>query len=639
MTDASIVIGVKGDLAGGKAIKNNLDEISRSANKAEGELGEVTKEANILAKVLGSVIGQSLLVAGVFATISIKAVKAFAEAEKSSLRLQAVLRATGGAAGLSAQEIIKLGDEIEGVSFFTSEQVQDAASVLATFKSVTADVFEDAIRLSTDMATVFGGDASSAATQLGKALQEPVEGISALRRVGVSFTETQKDQIKNFVETNQLVKAQKIILDELAAQVGGAASGTASGLSGAYDNLGDSLGEVQEDFGEFIADALNLQGILQSLTGFVKEFRLGLMALGVAAKDSNFLEGSIGVIDQKIRESELKIGKLGGLQGGLKDSFIRVERQKIEEFNSERARLQIELDKATGISYGPNLPPAAKPKENTNPNGGGGRSRSTSKTPQEELLEVIKRTRTEQENLNAEIANLERLRGFAKTSEEIDAVNRGIEAANLELSELGNGVDNLNSEMDRFANNSAEAFSEFITGAKSAKEALSSIVGDLLQYITRETITSPLKGLLSGALGLGDASGGGGLSSLFSSGLNAIGQSLFRPSSSFVGPVQPSLSALVGFNSGGSFPVGGNSGIDRNILSLNGAPVARVSQGERIAIRPGGESGGMGTVINQVINVSTGVVDTVRAEIVALLPSLQESTRVAVEDARLRGIT
>jgi len=589
MTDASIVIGVKADLAGGKEIKKNLDEIARSSKGAESGLGGVSKEAGLLANVLGSVAGKVVLLTGVFAAFSVQSVKAFAEAERSSLKLDAVLRATGGAAGFTAQEIIRLGDEIEGVSFFTSEQVQDAASVLATFRSVSTDVFENAIRLSADMATVFGGDASSAATQLGKALQEPVEGISALRRVGVSFSETQKDQIANFVETNQLAEAQRLILDELAAQVGGAASGTASGLSGAFDNLGDAMGNIAENIGESIARFIRLKEAL------------------IAIKDA--------------------INSVNSLVFG-------------STANAEAA-ISAYTKNAEAQGFIGSLPfPVAKPeKSGGGGSRGGGRKASDGKTPQDELLEVIKRTRTEQERLNAEIANLERLRGFAKTSEEVDAVNRGIEAANLELSELGSGVDNLNSEMDRFANNSAEAFSEFITGAKTAKQALSSIVGDLLQYITRETITSPLKGLLSNALGIGGASGGSALSGIFSGGLNSIGQSLFRPSSSFVGPVQPSLGGLFGFDSGGSFAVGGNSGIDRNILSLNGSPVARVSQGERIAIRPGGESGGMGTVINQVINVSTGVVDTVRAEIIALMPSLKESTRVAVEDARLRGIT
>jgi hypothetical protein len=47
--------------------------------------------------------------------------------------------------------------------------------------------------------------------------------------------------------------------------------------------------------------------------------------------------------------------------------------------------------------------------------------------------------------------------------------------------------------------------------------------------------------------------------------------------------------------------------------------------------------GGNGTVVNQTINVSTGVSQTVRAEIMQLMPQISENTKAAVLDARRRG--
>ena len=47
--------------------------------------------------------------------------------------------------------------------------------------------------------------------------------------------------------------------------------------------------------------------------------------------------------------------------------------------------------------------------------------------------------------------------------------------------------------------------------------------------------------------------------------------------------------------------------------------------------------GGSGVVVNQTINVSTGVQQTVRAEISNLMPQIQEATKSAVADARARG--
>jgi hypothetical protein len=54
-------------------------------------------------------------------------------------------------------------------------------------------------------------------------------------------------------------------------------------------------------------------------------------------------------------------------------------------------------------------------------------------------------------------------------------------------------------------------------------------------------------------------------------------------------------------------------------------------------IIPNNKMGGNGTVVNQTINVSTGVSQTVRAEIMQLMPQISEGTKAAVLDARRRG--
>ena len=155
-----------------------------------------------------------------------------AQADQSYRRLEAVLRATGQASGLTASEITGFADGLERSTLATAESVQDAASVLATFRSVAGDTFTRALTLAQDLSAVFGQDLSASATQLGKALEEPVQGITALRRVGVSFTATQRELIASLVETGQTAQAQKVILDALEQQVGGAGAAEAGGLTG-----------------------------------------------------------------------------------------------------------------------------------------------------------------------------------------------------------------------------------------------------------------------------------------------------------------------------------------------------------------------------------------------------------------------
>jgi len=70
--------------------------------------------------------------------------------------------------------------------------------------------------------------------------------------------------------------------------------------------------------------------------------------------------------------------------------------------------------------------------------------------------------------------------------------------------------------------------------------------------------------------------GGGGFGSL----LGNLGKSL----KGAVGASTP------GFATGGSMLIGGNSGVDQNLLSLNGQPIARVSRGETLNVAPGAVS-------------------------------------------------
>ena len=63
---------------------------------------------------------------------------------------------------------------------------------MLTFTGVGKDVFPQAIQTVLDMSQALGQDLKSSTVQLGKALNSPIDGITALSRVGVSFTDAQK---------------------------------------------------------------------------------------------------------------------------------------------------------------------------------------------------------------------------------------------------------------------------------------------------------------------------------------------------------------------------------------------------------------------------------------------------------------
>lgn len=178
------------------------------------------------------------------------AVDQAAEAEKIMAQTEAVVKSTGGAAGLTAGQIADLSGRLSQLNAIDDETIQGGANLLLTFKSVKSDAFEPAMQAAIDMSTAMGTDLKGSIIQVGKALEDPIRGLTALRRSGVSFTEEQQKVIKSLVETGRAAEAQQLILAELNTQFGGSGAAAAETYAGQLellkinsDNLAQSLGE------------------------------------------------------------------------------------------------------------------------------------------------------------------------------------------------------------------------------------------------------------------------------------------------------------------------------------------------------------------------------------------------------------
>jgi hypothetical protein len=172
--------------------------------------------------------------------------------QRNLLRTDALIKATGASAGFSARELHEEAKSLARATLQSTEGVQQAQQILLTFRSVTGDTFTRATELAADLATVTGGGLTGAMTQLGKALEDPVQGINAMTRSGVSFTEQQKETIKSMVETGRQAEAQKLILDELARQYGGVSRAEAQSLAGAQDTLAQATQEAKIKLAEML---------------------------------------------------------------------------------------------------------------------------------------------------------------------------------------------------------------------------------------------------------------------------------------------------------------------------------------------------------------------------------------------------
>ncbi|MBK1719235.1 hypothetical protein [Thiocystis violacea] len=189
-------------------------------------------------------------------------------------RLEGVIAATGGAAGLTAEQINEMAMRSEA----TASEFRVAAAELLTFKSVGEDVFERTMELAIDLAETGFGSVESSAVMMGKALENPVAGLGALGEAGVSFSEEQKKLIKSLVETGDLAQAQGLILDAVAGQVGGVAQSMGGGLSDAADLLSKRFTELKEQLGTALLP------VLAELYGKIGELYTTLTESGAVAR-------------------------------------------------------------------------------------------------------------------------------------------------------------------------------------------------------------------------------------------------------------------------------------------------------------------------------------------------------------------
>lgn len=240
----------------GRKLGLSLDDTDKSSRRAAHGFGVMARAATIGAGVL----------AGGLALAARSAFRELSDSSKASAQTAAALKSTGGAANVTQKQIEGLAGAIQKKTGIDDEAVQASENLLLTFTKVRNevgkgnDIFNQATKAVADLSTRLGGDTQTAALQLGKALQDPVRGMSGLRRVGVSFTEAQREQVKALVESGDAMGAQKVILAELTTEFGGSAEAAGKTFPG---QLQIAKGELENVSGSL------LQGLLPALTALL----------------------------------------------------------------------------------------------------------------------------------------------------------------------------------------------------------------------------------------------------------------------------------------------------------------------------------------------------------------------------------
>jgi hypothetical protein len=241
----------------------------RGQNDAETGLNKLGKSAKRLAKIGAAAfaaVGAGALVMGK------KLLDAGERAATSNARIEQITKSMGqfeGATDQVTDRLVTLAEKTAKLVGVDQNLIKEGQALLLTFKSVSADadkvggVFDRATKASIDLAAAGFGSVTSNAVQLGKALEDPIKGLAALGKSGVTFTAEQKELIKTLVETGRVAEAQEIILKAVETQVGGTAEATANAsdrMKVAFSQLQESLGQrllpVFEKFATFFIDTL-----------------------------------------------------------------------------------------------------------------------------------------------------------------------------------------------------------------------------------------------------------------------------------------------------------------------------------------------------------------------------------------------
>jgi hypothetical protein len=283
-----------------------VDQASGTINGVQRELGGLEKGAGKLGGILkgGLMVGAGAAIAGIGALGAVLAtsVDAASEAEDIGAQLNAVLKSTGGVAGVTADAINDHALALSEVTRFEDDAIVSAQSLLLTFTKVGKDVFPDATEATLDMAQAMKMDLKSASMLVGKALNDPIKGMTALTRSGIQFTEQQKETIAAMVEMGDTVGAQRIILAELETQLGGSAEAAGKTMAGQMDILKNSIGNVKEEIGGALIP------ILGNLIGWI-----GPKMVTGLGKFSDWFRTSVTDIQSFIT----KAGKAKDIIGGI----------------------------------------------------------------------------------------------------------------------------------------------------------------------------------------------------------------------------------------------------------------------------------------------------------------------------------
>lgn len=282
--------------------------------------------------------------------------KSALDAEQQQAGLAALLKSTGGAAGLTADQVNGLAAKFRDLVGGSDEAVVSIEEVGIRSGSINAQEMPEFIKNVADLGAVMG-DTSAAATLLARAQEDPAAAFKRIERATGSYDKALEQQIAHMVKAGDVAGATKLIMDRVAETTGGAAAANADTLAGRWEILQNHLEDagkgivaqllppLEQLFDTYIAPNIPIiEQFASTFAGMVGDIIGQGGDLGVAFDDLR--EGLDGIVPESILE------KFGVLVDIMRNNILPAITDVIAMFQNGEAPIDI-LATAIGDLFGP----------------------------------------------------------------------------------------------------------------------------------------------------------------------------------------------------------------------------------------------------------------------------------------------
>jgi len=272
--------------------------LTRGTKQASAQLKGLGKTTSKISKGMKSALGglgAGLALGGIVSYLkqATQGAELARQADARVLQVAKSMKLFGGETGQVADRLSEYADKMELTTGQTAETTKQVQATLLTFKAVgktakqTGGIFDRATVAAADLAAAGFGTAESNAKQLGKALQDPIKGLTALSKAGVTFTDAEKKKIRTLVESNNVAEAQILILQAIEDQVGGVAEKTALSsekLENAFGQISDQIGAALLPYLDQLATFLTSEEGQEQIKKLAEQFAGLVTELGKLAQ-------------------------------------------------------------------------------------------------------------------------------------------------------------------------------------------------------------------------------------------------------------------------------------------------------------------------------------------------------------------